>query len=74
MAKKTRKYMELADLKNKAQEFISLSFAYCEEELRLSTRPHSSPISSRSTALAAATLSVHESIKTLLAVAQIERE
>lgn len=74
MAKQTHKHVALAALENKAQEFISLSFAYCENKLRLSTRPHPSPISSRSTALAAATLSVHESIKTLLAVVQIERE
>ena len=44
MAKQTRNHVVLADLENKAQEFISLSFAYCEEELRLDTRPHPYPV------------------------------
>lgn len=71
MAKQTRNHVALADLEKRAQEFISLSFGYCEEELRLSTRPHPHPVLPRNTALAAATLSVQESIKTLLAVARI---
>ena len=74
MAKQTCTHVALADIENKAQEFISLSFAYCEEELQLSTRSHTHPVSPRSSALAAATLSTYESIKTLLAVARIERE
>ena len=74
MAKQTRNYVALADLENRAQEFIRLSFAYCEKELRLEARPHPCPAQPRSAALAAATLSVQESIKTLLAVARIERE
>ena len=74
MAKQTRNHVALADLENKAQEFISLSFAYCEEGLRLGTRHHPCPVPPKNTALAAAILSARESIKTLLAVARIERE
>lgn len=74
MAKQTHKHVALTDLENKAQEFISLSFAYCEEELRLDSLAHPRTVSSRCTAMAAATLSVHESIKTFLAVARINPE
>lgn len=74
MAKQTRNHVALADLENRAQEFICLCFAYCEEELRPSRRPHSHPVPQKNIALAAAALSVQESIKTLLAVARIERE
>lgn len=74
MARQTRNHVALEGVEKKAQEFISLSFTYCEEELRRSHRPHPHPVQPKSTALAAATLSVQESIKTLLAVARIERE
>ena len=74
MAKQIRNHVALADLENKAQEFISLSFAYCEEELRLGSLAHPRVIASRDTALAAAALSVHESMKTFLAVVRIERK
>lgn len=74
MARQTRKHVELDDFEKKAQEFISLSFSYCEAELQSCHWLQPRSVLSKNTALAAATLSVQESIKTLLAVARIERE
>lgn len=74
MAKQIHTHVALTDLEIKAHEFISLSFAYCEEQLCRRRQPHPNQIKRESPALAAACLSVQESIKTFLAIARIERE
>ena len=74
MAKQIRDHVALADLEIKAQESISPSFAYCEEQLCRRRQPHPHQLKRENPALAAACLSVQESIKTLLAIARIERE
>ncbi len=74
MAKEIHNHLALHDIEKKAQEFINTSLSYCEEELRLGSLAHPRVVTSRNTALVAVTLSVHESIKTFLAVAKIKRE
>ncbi len=64
----------IQDFEKKAQELISLTFAYCEEELRKSRQLHPKLRAPRDTALAAAALSVQQRIKSFLAVLQIENE
>lgn len=74
MAKQTHNHMVGKDFEEKAGEFISLTLDHCEEELRqsrLRSLPSDRP---RSQALAAAALSVQQSIKAFLAVARIENE
>lgn len=51
----------------KAREFISLTFAVCEKELAMNTAQPTPP----QKALAAAALSVRESVNTFLAVSNI---
>ena len=50
-----------------AQELVSLSFAICEEELAVAKTPPSPP----QKALAAAALSVKESVNTFLAITRV---
>ena len=74
MAKHTHDPVKLADFEIKAQEFISLTFDLCEQELHLHRRHHTQQPMSRNKALSFATLSVQNSIKTFLAILQIETE
>lgn len=71
MAKYIHNQVVLTELEEKAQEFIALSFAYCEEQLQLSKFVHPCMFMPQDTALANAMLSVQESMKTFLAVARI---
>ncbi|MDY0275483.1 MAG: hypothetical protein RBR42_08615 [Desulfomicrobium sp.] len=74
MAKQTQKDMALAEVEAKAQEFFNLSLKYCEEETWRNMLPHPHSVQPRETALSIAVVSVHESIKTFLAIARIESE
>lgn len=74
MKKQTVNHVALQDLETRAEELISLSFAYCEEELRQSRLSHPYVVKPRDTALAATAVSMQESIKALLAVARIDNE
>lgn len=74
MAKQIHTHVALADLEIKGQEFIGLSFVYCEEQLRQRRQPYPYPVQQEDAALAAACLSMQESIKAFLAIARIERE
>lgn len=66
--------MVLSDLETNAQKFNSLCLAFCEEQLRLIRLNSSGALKPEDVALAAAALSVQESIKTFLAIVRIERE
>lgn len=74
MAKQIEHHMALENVEAKADEFINLIFTCSEEELRQSRLAHPKTVRPRDTALAAAALSVQESIKAFLAIARIERE
>jgi hypothetical protein len=74
MAKITCNHVALEDFEIKAQEFISLTFDLCEQELREHRRNQTETATPRRKALQFSTLSVQESIKTFLAVVQIERQ
>lgn len=74
MTKQIKNHVALADLENKAQEFISLTFASSEEELRKSRQRYPKSRTSRDTALAATALAVQGSIKAFLAVVKIGNE
>lgn len=73
MVKQVHKHIMLTDLESKAQEFLNLSFAFCEEELRHGRSPHACKHSGSMSALASAVLSVQKSIDTFLIIAKIER-
>ena len=62
------------ELESKAAEFVGLSLVYCEEVLRQDRLRCPSKTKTRGVALAAASLSVQESIKVFLAVARIKSE
>lgn len=74
MTKQIKNHVALAGFENKAQEFISLTFASSEEELRKSRQRYPKSRTSRDAALAAAALAVQGSIKAFLAVVQIGNE
>ena len=74
MAKQTYDRVALADFEIKAQEFISLTFDLCEQELRKHGRHHTeAPVPGRK-ALQFAVLSVQNSIEGFLAIVQIKSE
>ena len=73
MAKQIDSPVALAEFETMAEEFIGLTLDRCEDELRLERLHHSHPHRPRRKALAAAALSVQESINTFLAVVKIER-
>ena len=75
MVKQARKHVTLVDIESKAQEFLNLSFAFCEEESRRYGRsPHSCKHSVPMSALASAVLSAQKSINTFLIIAKVERK
>ena len=74
MAKQVDRPVALAEFEIMAEEFIGLTLDRCEEELRLERFHHSRPPRPRRKALAAAALSVQESINAFLAVVKIERQ
>jgi hypothetical protein len=77
MAKQTYDHVALEDFEIKAQEFISLTFELCEQELR-GLRPHRQYHAQdrvpKSNALQFSALSVRNSIKAFLAIVQIKPE
>ena len=75
MVKQARKHVTLVDIESKAQEFLNVSFAFCEEESRRYGRsPHSCKHSVPMSALASAVLSAQKSINTFLIIAKVERK
>ena len=74
MAKRTYKHVALEDFEIKAQEFISLAFELCEQELREHRRNHTDTVVSTRKVLQFSMLSVLNSIKALQAVIQIKPE
>ena len=74
MAKHTYDHVEFADFETKAQEFISLTFDLCEQEI-LEHRLHCAEANApRRKALQFTALSVQNSIKAFLAIVQIKPE
>ena len=72
MAKQKYEHVALEDFEIKAQEFISLTFDLCEQELRiLRQQQEPSPTPGRK-ALQFSALSVQNSIKAFLSIVQIE--
>ena len=74
MAKRKKKHMVFEDFKKQANEFIGLTFEYCEEELERIRSHRSLPNPPKYQALASATLSVQEGIKAFLAIMKIPNE
>lgn len=74
MAKRTYKRVALEDFEVKTQEFISLIFDLCEQELREHARNHVEVTAPRRKALQFTALSVQNSIKAFLAIVQIKPE
>jgi len=66
--------MAFEEFEKQANEFIGLTFDYCEEELRRIRPHHSLPNPPKHHALASATLSVQESIKAFMAIMKIPDE
>ena len=74
MVKLTDNHMAFKDFEKQANEFISLTFAYCEGELR-QIRLHSrSADQPRRQALPSAALSIQQSIKAFLAISRMKDE
>ncbi|MBK5142442.1 hypothetical protein I2494_01665 [Budviciaceae bacterium BWR-B9] len=71
MAKQTGNRMAFKDFEEQANDFISLTFDYCEEELRRIPSHDSLPKNLKRQALAFATISVQQSIEAFLAISQI---
>ena len=74
MAKQTHNRVSLADFEIKAQEFISLTFVLSEQELLEHERHCTEAPAPRGNALQFAALSIHDSIKSFLAIVQIKSE
>ena len=74
MAKRTNATLAFEDYEKKANEFIGLTFDYCEEELERIRSHRSLPNPPKYHALASATLSVQQSIKAFLAIMKIPNE
>lgn len=74
MAKQIKSHVALAEFKIKANEFISLTFDLCEQELCEYRRNHTEAAVPRRKALQFAALSVQNSIKAFLAVVLIKTE
>lgn len=74
MAKRTNTTLLLEIFEEKAIEFISLTFDYCEDQLRHIRSHHSLPKHPKSQALPYAALSVQQSIKAFLAIIKIPNE
>lgn len=74
MAKRKNNQMAFEDFEKKANEFISLTFEYCEDQLRLVRRHHSLPRHPKSQVLLYVAMSVQQSIKAFLAILQIPNE
>ena len=66
--------MAFEDFETKANEFISLTFNYCEDELRQIRVHYSLPDPPKYQALPYAAMSVQQSIKAFLAILQIANE
>lgn len=71
MAKRTNSHMAFEDYEVKANEVISLTFKYCEEQLGRIPSHYSLPDNPKRHALAFAAMSVQQSIKAFLAISQI---
>ena len=74
MAKRTYNHVALEDFEIKAQEFISLTFELCEQELREHRRNQTESAVPRRSALQFSMLSVQDSIKAFMAIVQIKPE
>ena len=74
MAKRTNTTLAFEDFEEKAAEFISLTFDYCEDELRRLRSHHSLPKHPKRQALPHAAMSVQQSIKAFLAIMKIPNE
>lgn len=74
MAKRTYDHVALEDFEAKTQEFISLAFDLCEQELRDHRRNYTEADVLRHKALQFAVLSVQNSIKAFQAIVQIKSE
>lgn len=72
MAKRTNNSVAFEDFEKHANEFIGLTFDYCEEQLRLIPSHYSLPKNPKRQALAFAAMSVQQSIKAFLTILQIE--
>lgn len=66
MANRTNTTLALEDFEEKATEFISLTFDYCEDQLRHLRRHHTLPKHPKSQVLPHAAMSVQQSIKAFL--------
>lgn len=74
MAKRTYNHVALEDFEIKAQEFISLAFELCEQELREYRRNQTEAAVPKRKALQFSMLSVLNSIKAFQAIVQIKPE
>ena len=74
MAKRTYNHVALEDFEIKAQEFISLAFDLCEQELREHRRNHTEAAAPMRKALQFSMLSVLNSIEAFQAIVQIKPE
>ena len=74
MAKRTYNHVAPEDFEIKAQEFISLAFELCEQELREHRRSQTEAVVPMRKALQFSMLSVLNSIKAFQAIVQIKPE
>ncbi len=74
MAKRTNTNLAYEDFEEKATEFISLTFDYCEDQLRHLRSHHSLPKHPKSQVLPYVAMSVQQSIKAFLAIMKIPNE
>ena len=74
MAKRTNTTLAYEEFEEKATEFISLTFDYCEDQLRLLRSHHSLPKHPKSQVLPHVAMSVQQSIKAFLTIMKIPNE
>lgn len=74
MVKRTENYMAFKDFEVKANEFIGLTFDYCEDHLQQVRSHHSLPKHQKSQVLPYVAMSVQQSIKAFLAIVKIANE
>lgn len=74
MAKRTKNTLAFEDFEKKANEFIGLTFDYCEDQLSEVRSHHSLPKHPKSQVLPHVAMSVQQSIKAFLAILKIPNE
>lgn len=74
MKKRADNHLVIADFEAKANEFIGLTFDYCEEQLRRVRSHHPLPKHPKSQVLPYAAVSVEQSIKDFLAILKMPNE